>query len=59
MTTDSLRTRGGFALLVVSAAIILLIGVTDLIPPLAAGIAALGLAAGTLLVGTAGEGRPV
>jgi len=59
MTTDSLQTRGGFALLVVSAAVILGIGVTDLIPAFVAGIAAMGLAAGTLLVGTAGEERPV
>ncbi|WP_275883629.1 hypothetical protein [Halorhabdus sp. BNX81] len=59
MTTTSMRTRGGFALLVVSAAIILGIGFTDLIPAFVAAIAAIGLAAGTLLVGTAGEGDPV
>lgn len=59
MTTDSLKERGGFALLVVSATIILAIGVTDLVPVFVAGVAAIGLAAGTLLVGTAGEERPV
>lgn len=59
MTANALRERTGFALVVISAAIILGIGVTDAIPVVAAGVAAIGLAAGTLLVGTAGEERPV
>jgi len=59
MTTDSVKQRGGFALLVVSAALILGIGVTDLVPAFVAGVAAIGLAVGTLLVGTTGTGRPV
>ncbi|CCQ32563.1 hypothetical protein HLRTI_000158 [Halorhabdus tiamatea SARL4B] len=59
MTANALRERGGFVLVVLSAAIILGIGVTDVIPTVVAGIAAIGLAAGTLLVGTAGEERPV
>ncbi|MFB6128860.1 MAG: hypothetical protein ABEJ47_03770 [Halorhabdus sp.] len=59
MAVNSLRQRSGFALVVVSGAIILGIGVTDVIPVVVAGIAAIGLAAGTLLVGTAGEERPV
>lgn len=59
MTANALRQRGGFALVVISAAIILGIGVTDAIPAAVAGVAAIGLAAGTLLVGTAGKERPV
>lgn len=59
MTSNALRERGGFALVVLSAAIILAIGVTDAIPVIVAAIAAIGLAAGTLLVGTAGDERPV
>ena len=59
MPTNSTKQLGGFALLIVSSVVILAIGFSDLLPVVAGGAAALGLAAGALLVGTAGEGRPV
>ena len=59
MTTDSTKQLAGFALLIVSSVGILAGGLTDVLPVVAGGAAALGLAAGALLVGTADEGRPV
>ncbi|WP_136689554.1 hypothetical protein [Halorhabdus amylolytica] len=59
MTTNSTKRLAGFALLLVSSVIILAGGVTEVLPIVAGSVAALGLAAGALLVGTSGEGRPV
>ena len=64
MATDKRKVRAGAALLVVSSVLILVSGPFDLgIPATVAGImasvAALGLAAGALLVGTSEDGRAV
>ncbi|WP_135664415.1 hypothetical protein [Halorhabdus rudnickae] len=59
MSTDSTKQLAGFALLLVSSVVILAGGMTDLLPLVTGSVAALGLAAGALLVGTSGEGRPV
>ncbi|MBV0900662.1 hypothetical protein [Haloarcula salina] len=60
MATDTRKVALGVLLLVVSSALILGTGTIDIgIPTVAAGLAALGLAAGALLVGTSEEGRPV
>ncbi|WP_181685663.1 hypothetical protein [Halorhabdus salina] len=59
MAVDSQKQLLGFGLLAVSSVVILAGGVTDVIPAMAGAPAALGLAAGALLVGTAEQGRPV
>ena len=57
MATDVRRLGSGAALLLVSSVGILLSGTMDApLPNLVAGAAILGLAAGSLLVGTSGEG---
>ena len=60
MPTDKRKVLLGGVLLVASTALILGTGPLDVSVPLfGATIAALGLAAGALLVGTSEEGRPV
>ena len=59
MPSDSTKQLGGFALLIVSSVLILAGGLTDVLPVVTGAVAALGLAAGALLVGTAGTERPV
>lgn len=61
MATDKRKVVLGSVLLVVSTILILGAGPINLgIPAIAAGgIAALGMAAGALLVGTSEDGRPV
>jgi len=60
MATDTRKVALGVLLLVVSSALILGTGTIDIgIPTVAAALAALGLAAGALLVGTSEDGRPV
>ncbi|QGN06294.1 hypothetical protein Hrd1104_02630 [Halorhabdus sp. CBA1104] len=59
MAVDSQKQLLGFVLLVVSSAVMLAGGVSDIVPAVAGAPAALGLAAGALLVGTAAQGRPV
>ncbi|QIO22302.1 hypothetical protein [Haloarcula sp. JP-L23] len=60
MATDNRKVILGALLLFVSTALILGTGPIDVaIPAVAAGVAALGLAAGALLVGTSEDGRPV
>ena len=50
----------GLALLALSSAILFATGiVTDAVPVIFVGIAALGMVAGTLLFGIGNEGRPV
>ena len=57
MTTDVRRLGLGVALLLAGSVGILLSGTMDApLPNLVAGAAILGLAAGSLLVGTSGEG---
>jgi hypothetical protein len=59
MATDSTKFNVGAALLVVCGAAMVAIGVLDL-PLLVGSVAILGMAAGSLLVGTSGDkGRPV
>jgi hypothetical protein len=60
MSTDTRKVALGAALLAVSTVLILGAGPIDIgLPAIAAGVAALGLAAGALLVGTSEGGRPV
>lgn len=60
MPTDKRKVMLGAVLLVVSSALILAAGQLGAgVPMLAAALAALGLAAGALLVGTSEDGRPV
>jgi hypothetical protein len=60
MATDKRKVIVGGLLLFVSTALILGTGPLDVaVPVFAAGVAALGLAAGALLVGTSEDGRPV
>jgi len=64
MATDTRKVQVGALLLVVSSILIFGDGVVDiglsaLAAGIAAGVAALGLAAGALLVGTSEDGRPV
>jgi hypothetical protein len=61
MATDKRKVMVGSVLLVVSSILILGAGPINIgIPAVAAGgVAALGLAAGALLVGTSEDGRPV
>ncbi|WP_276271232.1 hypothetical protein [Haloarcula litorea] len=58
MATDTRKVMLGALLLLVST--VLILGPLGLpVPTVAAGVAALGLAAGALLVGTSEDGRPV
>ncbi|MFB6223918.1 MAG: hypothetical protein ABEH86_09655 [Haloarcula sp.] len=60
MATDTRKVMLGAALLAVSSVLVLGSGAINIGIPAAAGaVAALGLAAGSLLVGTSEEGRPV
>ena len=60
MATDKRKVIVGGLLLFVSTALILGTGPLDVAVPVFAGaVAALGLAAGALLVGTSEDGRPV
>jgi len=58
MTTNTRKLAAGGALLFVSSFVIIALGVADL-PIVLGAVAALGLAAGALLVGTSEGGRPV
>jgi len=64
MATDKRKVQIGAVLLLISSVLIFGAGVVDigisgLTAGIAAGFAALGLAAGALLVGTSEDGRPV
>ncbi|WP_336338058.1 hypothetical protein [Haloarcula brevis] len=60
MATDTRKVVLGAVLLAVSTVLILGTGAIDIGIPAAAGtVAALGLAAGALLLGTSEDGRPV
>ncbi|WP_135302239.1 hypothetical protein [Haloarcula amylovorans] len=60
MATDKRKMLLGGVLLFVSTVLILTAGPINLgIPSIAGGLAALGMAAGSLLVGTSEDGRPV
>jgi len=60
MGTNSTKIGVGLVLLLISSALILGAGLQQIpLPAVAGSIAALGLAAGSLLVGTSEEGRPV
>jgi hypothetical protein len=60
MATDTRKVMLGAVLLAISTVLILGTGAIDIGIPAAAGaLAALGLAAGALLVGTSEDGRPV
>jgi hypothetical protein len=60
MASDRTKIYAGIALLVVSTIALLAAAMVDLSMPLAlAAVATTGLAIGSLLVGTSGEGRPV
>jgi hypothetical protein len=60
MATDTRKVILGAVLLAISTVLILGTGAIDIGIPAAAGaLAALGLAAGSLLVGTSEDGRPV
>lgn len=60
MVSDQNKIYAGIVLLVVSTIALLAAAMVDLSIPLAlAAVATTGLAVGSLLVGTSGEGRPV
>ena len=60
MATDTRKVGLGVLLLVVSTALILGTGqLGSSLPPILGSLAALGLAAGALLVGTSEDARPV
>jgi len=60
MATDRRKVVAGTVLLLVSTLLILLAGPLNIaVPAVGAGLAALGLAAGALLVGTSEDRRPV
>lgn len=60
MATDTRKVILGAVLLAVSTVLILGTGTIDIgIPAAAGGLAALGMAAGALLIGTSEDGRPV
>jgi hypothetical protein len=60
MATDTTKIGLGVVLLLISSVLILGTGVQGLnLPTIGATVAALGLAAGALLVGTSDDGRPV
>lgn len=58
MSVDKRKLVGGGVIAVVCSAVMLAMGAVEL-PVLAGSIAVLGLAFGTLLVGTSENGRPV
>ncbi|MFW6018555.1 MAG: hypothetical protein ACOCPX_07010 [Halapricum sp.] len=58
MVTDTRKLAVGGGLLLISSVVIIALGVADL-PVVVGAVAALGLAAGALLVGTSEGGRPV
>jgi len=58
MSTDTRKLAVGGGLLFVSSVAIIALGMVDL-PIVVGAVAALGLAAGALLVGTSEGGRPV
>jgi len=60
MATDTRKVILGAVLLAVSTVLILGTGAIDIgIPAIAGAVAALGMAAGALLIGTSEDGRPV
>jgi len=64
MATDKRKVYAGAALLFVSSVLILMsgpfdIGISTTVAGVMAGVAALGLAAGSLLLGTSEDGRAV
>ena len=60
MATDRRKVVAGTLLLLVSTLLILMAGPLNIaVPGFGAGVAALGLAAGALLVGTSEQRRPV
>ena len=64
MATDKRKVYAGAALLVVSSVLILVsgpfdIGISTTVAGVVCGVAALGLAAGSLLLGTSEDGRAV
>jgi hypothetical protein len=59
MAADTKRIVGGVGLLVVSSAVLLGAGMTSGIPVPLVVLAAFGMAAGALLLGTSEGGRPV
>jgi hypothetical protein len=60
MDQNSTKIGLGVVLLLVSTVLILGTGIQNVsLPTVAGSLAALGLAAGALLVGTAGDGQPV
>lgn len=60
MASDQTKTVAGLGLLVVSGALLIATGMLNLSVPLAlAALATTGLAVGSLLVGTTGEGPAV
>jgi hypothetical protein len=59
MAGDKKKVAGGAALLLVSSVILLGTGVSNSIPVLLIVLATLGMAAGSLLLGTSEGGRPV
>jgi hypothetical protein len=59
MAVDTKKIVGGAGLLVVSSAILLGAGMTGGIPVALVVLAAFGMAAGALLLGTSEGGRPV
>jgi hypothetical protein len=59
MAVDTKKVAGGTGLLLVSSVILLGTGVSNSIPAALVVVAALGMAAGALLLGTSEGGRPV
>jgi hypothetical protein len=59
MASDQTKIMVGAALLVVSSILLLAAGIVDVVPLVLAGLATAGLAVGSLLIGTTGEGRSV
>ncbi|MDL5361870.1 hypothetical protein [Halalkalicoccus sp. NIPERK01] len=60
MASDQTKTVAGALLIVVSGALLFATGMINLSVPIAlAALATTGLAIGSLLIGTTGEGRPV
>ncbi|MFB6082894.1 MAG: hypothetical protein ABEJ94_01450 [Halorientalis sp.] len=60
MPTNSTKVLVGAVLLVIGSALILAVGLRQIaLPAVAGSAAALVLAAGTLLLGTSGDGQPV
>ena len=59
MTVDTKKVAGGAGLLLVSSVILLGTGVSNSIPAALVVLAAIGMSAGALLLGTSEGGRPV